>query len=244
MPSRPGQSTWNHLSHDQMEAMLAQIHLEMKKLRTCNRLEINFRQLHLEHRMDLTEASDSAMSMQVDQIEQDMHMQYVLLSECTTEVRGIVRYLRKQRFSQATVSPPLAFNPPPITAPGPSISVFACTVTNNVFTPDVSWMGAQTGNDMFGDTADGSLVARHNQVSSTPTNILPLTTRESSLSVPLVVSPPGQSPDLPVTGPSSVLADAQSILAPLQHPQYGPLLHQGRSVSARYPCKPSGDWTQ
>ncbi|KAG1821272.1 hypothetical protein DFJ58DRAFT_739230 [Suillus subalutaceus] len=167
-PSGPSQSTRHPLSHDQMEAMLAQICLEMEELRTCDQLEINFQQLRLERRMDLTEASDSAMSMQIDHIKQDMHAQRALLSECTAEVRGIVRYLREQRSGQATASSPLAFNPPPITAPSPSISAFARTVTNNVFTPDVSWMGAQTGGDTFGDTADGSPVARHNQVSSTP----------------------------------------------------------------------------
>ncbi|KAG1817675.1 uncharacterized protein BJ212DRAFT_1480232 [Suillus subaureus] len=116
--------TQHPLSHDQMEAMSAQIR--------C--------------RMDLTEASDGAMSMQVDELQQDMHVQHALLSECTAEHQLLLP----------------AFNPPPITAPGPSISAFACTVTNNVFTPDVSWMGAQTSGDAFSDTADGSPVARLN----------------------------------------------------------------------------------
>ncbi|KAG1870274.1 hypothetical protein DFJ58DRAFT_723171 [Suillus subalutaceus] len=217
-PSGPSQSTRHPLSHDQMEAMLAQIRLEMEELRTHDQLEIDFRQLRVERRMDLTETSDSAMSVQIDHIKQDMHAQRALLSECTAEVRGIVRYLREQRSGQATASSPPAFNPPPITAPGPSISAFARTVTNNVFTPDVSWMGAQTSGDTFGDTADGSPVARHNWVSSTPTNIPPLTMRESGSSVPPVGSPPAQSPDLPVAGPSSVPADAQSISAPLPRP--------------------------
>ncbi|KAG1733951.1 hypothetical protein EDB19DRAFT_1911290 [Suillus lakei] len=220
MPSGPSQSTRHPLSHDQMEAMLAQICFEMEELRTCDRLEIDFWQDHLEHCMDLAEASDSAMSI------------------------GIVRYLREQRSGQGTALTPLAFNPPPITAPGPSISAFAHTVTNNVFTLDVSWMGAQTSGDMFGDTADGSPVTRHNRVSSTPTIIPPLIMRESGSSVPPVGAPPVQSPVLPVTGPSSVLADVQSILAPLPCQQYGPLSHQGQSVSARYPHKPSSDGTQ
>ncbi|KAG2044171.1 hypothetical protein BDR03DRAFT_1004514 [Suillus americanus] len=125
-------------------------------------LMTKWRPYRLERHMDLAEASDSAMSMQVDAIEQDMHVQCGLLSECTTKVRDIVRYLREQRFSQVTVSTPPTFNPPPITAPGPSISAFARTVTNNVFTPDVSWIDAQTSDDAFGDTADGSPVVRHN----------------------------------------------------------------------------------
>ncbi|KAG1842069.1 hypothetical protein F4604DRAFT_1690101 [Suillus subluteus] len=228
-----------------MEAMLAQIRLEMEELRTRDRLEIDLRQDRLERHMDLTEASDSAMSLQVDRIEQDMHVQRGLLSECTAEVRGIVRYLREQRSGQMTAStPPPAFNPPPITAPGPSISAFARTVTNNVFTPDVSWMGAQTGGDAFGDTADGSPVARLSQVSSTSTNIPPLTMRESRPSVHPAGSLPVQSPNLPVARPSSVPADAQSISAPVPRQRYGPLSHQRRSVSARYPSKPSGDGTQ
>ncbi|KAG2073304.1 hypothetical protein BDR04DRAFT_1152396 [Suillus decipiens] len=181
---------WHPLSHDQMEAMLAQIHIEMEDLHTRDRLEIDLWQDRLECCMDLAEASDSAMSMQVDELEQDMQVQHGLLSECTAEVRGIIRYLRKHRYAQTPASTPLlAFNPPPITAPGPSISVFAHTVTNNVFTPDVSWMGAQTGGDAFGDTADGSPVARLNRVSSTPTNIPPLTMGESRSSVPLAGSP-------------------------------------------------------
>ncbi|KAG1724339.1 hypothetical protein EDB19DRAFT_1915575, partial [Suillus lakei] len=126
-----------------MEAMLAQIRVEMEDLRTRDRLEIDLRQDRLERRMGLAEASDSAMSMQVDELERDMQVQRGLLSECTAEVRGIVRYLREHRSAQTPAStPPPAFNPPPITAPGPSISAFARTVTNNVFTPDVSWMGA------------------------------------------------------------------------------------------------------
>ncbi|KAG1718207.1 hypothetical protein EDB19DRAFT_1988495 [Suillus lakei] len=168
-----------------MEAMLAQIRVEMEDLHTHNRLEIDLRQDRLEHCMGLAEASDSAMSMQVDKLEWDMQVQRGLLSECTAEVRGIVRYLREHRSAQTPAStPPPAFNPPPITAPGPSISAFACTVTNNVFTPDVSWMGAQTSGDAFGDTADSSLVTRLNRVSSTPTNIPPLTMGESRSSVP------------------------------------------------------------
>ncbi|KAG1717296.1 hypothetical protein EDB19DRAFT_1840482, partial [Suillus lakei] len=237
------------LSHDQMEAMLAQIRVEMEDLHTRDRLEINLRQDRLERRMGLAEASDSAMSMQVDELERDMQVQRGLLSECTAEVRGIVRYLREHRSAQTPAStPPPAFNPPPITAPGPSISAFARTVTNNVFTPDVSWMGAQTGGDAFGDTADGSPVARLNRVSSTPTNIPPLTMGESRSSVPPAGSPAGspavRSPDPPVAGPSRMPADAQSISAPLPRPRYGPLSQQGRSVSARYASKPSGDGTQ
>ena len=233
------------LSHDQMEAMLAQIRVEMEDLRTRDRLEIDLRQDRLERHMGLAEASDSAMSMQVDELERDMQVQRGLLSECTAEVRGIVRYLREHRSAQTPAStPPPAFNPPPITAPGPSISAFARTVTNNVFTPDVSWMGAQTGGDAFGDTADGSPVARLNRVSSTPTNIPPLTMGESRSSVPPAGSPAVRSPDPPVAGPSRMPADAQSISAPLPRPRYGPLSQQGRSVSARYASKPSGDGTQ
>ncbi|KAG2076411.1 hypothetical protein BDR04DRAFT_1114446 [Suillus decipiens] len=204
------------LSHDQMEAMLAQIRIEMEDLHTRNRLEIDLWQDHLERRMDLAEASDSAMSMQVDELERDMQVQRGLLSECTAKVRGIVRYLREHRYAQTpALTPPLAFNPPPITASGPSISAFACTVTNNVFTPDVSWMGAQTSGDAFGDTADGSPVARLNQVSSTPTNIPPLTMEEFRSSVPPAGSPAVRSPDPPVAGPSSMPAAVQSISAPL-----------------------------
>ncbi|KAG2029399.1 hypothetical protein BDR03DRAFT_1018460, partial [Suillus americanus] len=106
--------TRHPLSHDQMEAMLAQICVEMEDL--CR----------MERRMDLAEASDGAMSMQVDELEWDMQVQRGLLSECTAKVRGIVRYLREHRSAQTPAStPPPAFNPPPITAPGPSISAFA-----------------------------------------------------------------------------------------------------------------------
>jgi hypothetical protein len=237
--------TQHPLSHDQMEAMLAQIHVEMEDFHTRDRFEMDLWQGRLERRMDLAEASDGAMSMQVDELEQDMQVQRGLLSECTAEVRGIVRYLREHRSAQTPAStPPPAFNPPPITAPGPSISVFARAVTNNVFTPDVSWMGAQTGGDAFGDTADGSPVARLNRASSTPTNIPPLTMRESRSSVPPAGSPAMRSPDPPVAGPSSMPADAQSISAPLPRVRYGPLSQQGWSVSARYPSKPSSDGTQ
>ncbi|KAG2029653.1 hypothetical protein BDR03DRAFT_1018121 [Suillus americanus] len=195
--------------------------------------------------MDLAEASDGAMSMQVDELERDMQVQRGLLSECTAKVRGIVRYLREHRSAQTPAStPPPAFNPPPITAASPSISAFARAVTNNVFTPDVSWMGAQTGGDAFGDTADGSLVARLNRASSTPTNIPPLTMRESRSSVPPAGSPAMRFPDSPVAEPSSMPADAQSISAPLPRVRYGPLSQQVRSVSARYPSKPSSDGTQ
>ncbi|KAG1836810.1 hypothetical protein DFJ58DRAFT_734695 [Suillus subalutaceus] len=213
-PSRPSQSTQHPLSHDQMEAMLAQIHLEMEELHTCDQLEIDFRQLRLECRMDLTEASDSAMSVQIDHIEQDMHAQRALLSECTAEVRGIVRYLREQRCGQANSikSTSIQSTPPSQLPAHPSVR-----------------LPALPGGDTFGDTADGSPVARHNWVSSTPTNIPPLTMRESGSSVPPVGSPPVQSPDLPVARPSSVPADVQSISAPLPRPRYGPLSHQGRS---------------
>ncbi|KAG1732931.1 hypothetical protein EDB19DRAFT_1831100 [Suillus lakei] len=94
-------------------------------------------------------------------------------------------------------------------------------------------MGAQTGGDAFGDTADGSPVARLNRVSSTPTNIPPLTMGESRSSVPPAGSPAGspavRSPDPLVAGPSRMPADAQSISAPLPCPRYGPLSQQGRS---------------
>jgi hypothetical protein len=118
--------TRHPLSHDQMEAMLAQIRVEMEDLHTCDRLEMDLRQGRLEHCMDFAEASDGAMSMQVDELERDMQVQRGLLSECTAEVRGIVRYLREHRSAQTPAStPPPAFNPPPITAPDPSISAFA-----------------------------------------------------------------------------------------------------------------------
>lgn len=91
--------------------------------------------------MSIVETSDSAMTLQLDNIEQGMCVQQGLLAECTAEVRGIIRYLRDQRSSQARVSTPLTFNPPSITAPNPSISAFARTVTNNVFIPNVFWMG-------------------------------------------------------------------------------------------------------
>ncbi|KAG2347177.1 hypothetical protein BDR05DRAFT_996946 [Suillus weaverae] len=215
--------TRHPLSHDQMEAMLAQICVEMEDLHTRDRLEMDLWQGRLERRMDLAEASDSAMSMQVDELERDMQVQRGLLSECTAEVRGIVRYLRGHRSAQTPAStPPPAFNPPPITAPGPSISA----------------------GDAFGDTADGSPVARLNRASSTPTNIPPLTMRESRSSVPPAGSPAMPSPDPPVAGPSSMPADAQSISAPLPRVRYGPLSQQGRSVSARYPSKPSSGGTQ
>ncbi|KAG1720295.1 hypothetical protein EDB19DRAFT_1918076 [Suillus lakei] len=187
------------------------------------------------HHVHLAESSDSAMSMQIDEIE----------------------YLREQRSGQASTSmfSPPAFNPPSITAPDPSIGAFARTVTNNVFTPDTSWRSAQTSGDMLGDATDSSPAARHDQVSSTTTTIIPsLMMKASGLSVPPVGALPVQSPTLPVlsmpstgtldtsdTVPSNVPDGGQSISAPLSRPRYGPLSHQGWSVSAKYSRKPSSN---
>ncbi|KAG1769729.1 hypothetical protein EV702DRAFT_1049606 [Suillus placidus] len=242
MPSGHLQSTQHPLANENMEAMLAQIRIDMQELHTHDRMEIDIRHEQLEHHIQLAEASDSAMSMQVDEIERDVHVQRGLLSDCTAEVRGIVRYLREQRSSQVTMSTPPAFNPPTITVPGASISVFARTVTNNVFTPDASWMGAQTGGEMLG-AADDSPVARQDRVPSTSAIIPALTMRASGPSVPPVGGPPVQSPIVPVVcmpspstlhafiaGPSNVPDDGQSISAPLPHMQYGPLSCQNQSV--------------
>ncbi|KAG1796933.1 uncharacterized protein HD556DRAFT_1306651 [Suillus plorans] len=203
-PSRPGQFTQHPLSHDQMEAMLAQIRTEMEELRTRDRMDIDVWHDGLEHRMDIAEACNGAMSMKMDNLERDMHVQQELLTEYSAEVRGIVRYLREQRSGQATASPPPSFNPHPITALDPSISV--------------SWIGTQTGGDTLDDATDGLPVARHNQVPSTSTIIPSMIMRESGPSVPPVVAPPVQSPVLPVAGPSNVEAGMQSISAPLSRP--------------------------
>ncbi|KAG2105111.1 uncharacterized protein F5147DRAFT_654285 [Suillus discolor] len=244
LPSPVAPSATQHpLANEEMEAMLAQIRTDMQELHTCDRMEIDLRHDRLEHHIELAEASDNAMSMQVDEIERDARVQRGLLSECTAEVRGIVRYLREQRSGQATTATPPAYNPPAIAVPGSSISVFACTVTNNVFTPDAYWMGGQTGGDMLG-AADGSPVARQNRLPSTSTIVPSLTMRASSPSVPPVGAPLVQPPIVPavsipstgtahtfITGPSDVPDDGQSISAPLPRTQYGPLSHQRWTVS-------------
>ncbi|KAG2354925.1 hypothetical protein BDR07DRAFT_1381888 [Suillus spraguei] len=221
-----------------MEAMLTQICVDMEELRTHDRRESEIQHDRLEHHIILAEASDSAMSMQIDEIERDARVQQGLLSECTAEVRGIVRYLR-ERSGQVTTSTPPAYNPPAITAPGPSINA--------------SWVSAQTGGDMLG-AADGSPVARQDHIEPTSATIPSLTLKASGTSVPLVVAPPVQPPIILVpsnpspgtihiflTGPSNAPDNGQSISAPLPCPRYGPLLHQGWSVSARHSSKPSSD---
>ncbi|KAG1723039.1 uncharacterized protein EDB91DRAFT_1255816 [Suillus paluster] len=166
--------------------MLAQIHINMEALRTRDRMEVDVRQDDLERHIEVAEGSDAAMTVQIDRIQ-----------------GGFVRYMRGD-------------------------SAFGRTLTNDVFTPDASWMSAQTGGDLIG-IEDGSPVARQTWVPSTSTINPALTTTVSGPSVPPGDAPPVPPLILPVGsmpspgtlhalitgGPSNVLDNGQSTLAPL-----------------------------
>ncbi|KAG2141443.1 uncharacterized protein EDB93DRAFT_1105723 [Suillus bovinus] len=143
------------LSNVQIEAMLAQIQLDMEELRTL-----------------------ASMSCTANYTEQ-FGLQKGLVDQLTAQVGGIARYLRNnQRAAASLVITPPAFNPPHIIVPGTpifpefgSISALGHTVTNNVFTLDVfSSCACPTG--------DGSPVTRHGQAptsgSTSTINLVPI----------------------------------------------------------------------
>ncbi|KAG2100193.1 uncharacterized protein F5147DRAFT_655633 [Suillus discolor] len=231
----------------EMQAMLAQIQIDMDQLRTRDDM------IHdeLSHRID---------RLQADYTEQ-LNSQKGLVDYLTIQMGSIARYLRdNSRTTAATASTPPSFNPPPIVIPGTpifpefgSISALGRAVTNNVFTPDVFSTNACPG-------GDGSPVTRHEQApaptSTSTSTINPVpTTGESSppmhpvgaLPVPPSTVPMQSMPSTStlrtfVTGPSNVPADGQSISAPLPNRSFAPQsCQQGRSVSARHAKNTSGN---
>ncbi|KAG2143574.1 uncharacterized protein EDB93DRAFT_1251987 [Suillus bovinus] len=120
------------LSNAQIEAMLAQIQLDMEELHTCDDTIHN----------DLSSRIDELHANYTEQF----GLQKGLVDQLTAQVGGIARYLRdNQRAAASSVITPPAFNPPHIVVPSTpifpefsSISALGRAVTNNVFTPDVS----------------------------------------------------------------------------------------------------------
>ncbi|KAG1717376.1 uncharacterized protein EDB91DRAFT_1091094, partial [Suillus paluster] len=237
-PSGSLPSIQHPLANEEMEAMI----------------EVDIRQDDLERCIKVAKALDAAMTVQIDRIQGDVDAHQRLITGLSIQLQAVVRYMRGDRSDEGTATTPPAFNPPPIVA-SPSISAFGCTLTNDVFTPDASWMSAQTGGDLIG-IEDGSPVARQARAPSTSTINPALTTTVSGPSVPLGDAPPvpplillvGSMPPsgtlhaLITRGPSNVLDNGQSTLAPLPRQQYGPLsLQHGQSASTRHAKKPSSD---
>ncbi|KAG1723665.1 uncharacterized protein EDB91DRAFT_1255562 [Suillus paluster] len=225
-PSGPLPSIQHPLANEEMEAMLAHIRINMEALQTRDRMEVDVRQDHLEHRIEVAEGSDAAMTVQINQIQGDVDAHQRLITGLSIQLQAVVRYMRGDRSDKWMATTPPAFNPPPIVA-GPSISAFGCTLTNDVFTPDASWMSAQTGGDLIG-IEDSSPVARQARAPSTSTINPALTTTVSGPSVPPGDAPPVPPLILPVGsmpspgtlhtlitgGPSNVLDNGQSTSAP------------------------------
>ncbi|KAG2129665.1 uncharacterized protein EDB93DRAFT_1108648 [Suillus bovinus] len=233
------------LSNAQIEAMLAQIQLDMEELHTHddtihNNLSSHIDELHANYT-------------------EQFGLQKGLVDQLTAQVGGIARYLRdNQKAAASSVITPPAFNPPHIVVPGTpifpkfgSISALGRAVTNNVFTPDVfSSRACPTG--------DGSPVTRHGQAptsgSTSTINSVPIM-RESSSSiqptgvlpvltdtVPTESMPSTSTIRMLVTGSANVPEDGQSVSAPLPQRSFAPQSHrQGRSVSAKHAKDSSGD---
>ncbi|KAG2118673.1 uncharacterized protein F5147DRAFT_767436 [Suillus discolor] len=231
----------------EMQAMLAQIQINMDQLRTCDDM------IH-------DELSHCIDRLQADYTEQ-LNSQKGLVDHLTVQMGGIARYLRdNSRTTAAMASTPPSFNPPPIVIPGTpifpeigSISALGRAITNNVFTPDVFSTNARPG-------GNGSPVTRHEQApapaSTSTSTINPVpTTGESgppmhpvgALLVPPSTVPMESMPSTStlrtfITGPSNVPADGQSISAPLPNRSFAPQSRQqGRSVSARHAKNTSGN---
>ncbi|KAG2106700.1 uncharacterized protein F5147DRAFT_653673 [Suillus discolor] len=247
--SIPLQSHWHPcpLTDLEMQAMLAQIQIDMDQLRTRDDM------IHdeLSHRIDRLQANYT----------EQLNSQKGLVDHLTIQMGGTARYLRdNSRTTAAMASTPPSFNPPPIVIPGTpifpefgSISALGRAVTNNVFTLDVFSTNARPG-------GNASPVTRHEQspapTSTSTSTINPVpTTGESgppmhpvgALPVPPSTVPMQSMPSTStlrtfITRPSNVPADGQSISAPLPNWSFAPQSRQqGRSVSARHAKNTSGN---
>ncbi|KAG2134601.1 uncharacterized protein EDB93DRAFT_1107297 [Suillus bovinus] len=244
MPISSHQSS-HPLSNAQIEAMLAQIQLDMEEL--CTRDDT----IH----NDLSSCIDELHANYTEQF----GLQKGLVDQLTAQVGGIARYLRdNQRATASSVITPPAFNLPHIVVPSTpifpefsSISALGCAVTNNVFTPDVFLSRACP-------TGDGSPVTRHGQAPTSgststinpvpimresgssiqPTGVLPVLTDM----VPTESMPSTSTICMLVTGSANVPEDGQSVSAPLPQHSFAPQSRrQGRSVSAKHAKDSSGD---
>ncbi|KAG2150339.1 uncharacterized protein EDB93DRAFT_1249908 [Suillus bovinus] len=130
VPLQPPQPS--SLTNVEMDALLAQIQIDMDQLRTRDDI------IHddLSHCIDQLQASCT----------NEFTSQKGVIDQLTFQVSGIARYLRdNHRATTAACSTPPAFNPPPIVIPNTptfpdfgSISALGHAITNNVFTPDGS----------------------------------------------------------------------------------------------------------
>lgn len=238
-PPQPGS-----LTNVEMDALLAQIQIDMDQLRTRDDI------IHddLSHRIDRLQASCT----------NEFASQKGVVDQLTFQVSGIARYLRdNHRATTAAGSTPPAFNPPPIVIPDTptfpdfgSISALGRAITNNVFTPDVFSTNTRP-------VGDGSPVTRHEQVPTPSTSTInPVPTMGesgqhsrpvSALPVPATTVPMASMPSTStlrtmLTGPPNLPADGQSLSAPLPNRSFAPQSRQqGRSVSARHDKNPSGN---
>ncbi|KAG2151210.1 uncharacterized protein EDB93DRAFT_1103168 [Suillus bovinus] len=213
------------LSNAQIEAMLAQIQLDMEELHTCDDTIHN----------DLSSRIDELHANYTEQF----GLQKGLVDQLTAQVGGIARYLRdNQRAAASSVITPPAFNPPHIVVPSTpifpefsSISALGRAVTNNVFTPDVFLSRACP-------TGDGSPVTRHGQAptsgSTSTINLVPIM-RESGPSI----QPTGVLPVLTDTVPTESMPSTSTIRMLVTGSANVP--EDGRSVSAKHAKDSSGD---
>ncbi|KAG1892845.1 uncharacterized protein F5891DRAFT_986364 [Suillus fuscotomentosus] len=199
-------------SDSPMDALLAQIQIDMDQLRTRDDI------IHdeLSHRIDWLQAGFT----------NELASQKRVVDQLTFQVSGIARYLsNSHRDTTAAGSTPPAFNPPPIVIPDTptfpdfgSISALGRSITNNVFTPDVFLTNTCP-------VGDGSPVARHEQVPtpststinpvptmgesgphSHPVSALPV----SAPTVPMASMPSTSTLRTMLTGPPHLPADGRS----------------------------------
>ncbi|KAG2093904.1 uncharacterized protein F5147DRAFT_657314 [Suillus discolor] len=212
------------LTNVEMDALLAQIQIDMDQLRTRDDI------IHdeLSHRIDQLQAS--------------------FTNEFASQ-KGVVDQLT---FQQPGSTPP-AFNPPPIVIPDTptfpdfgSISALGHAITNNVFTPDVF----STNTCPVGD---GSPVTRHEQVPTPSTSTInpvptmgesgPHSHPVSALPVPaptvtMASMPSNTTLRTMLTGPPHLLEDGQSLSAPLPTWSFAPQSRQqGRSLPDHRPVR-------
>ncbi|KAG1844302.1 hypothetical protein C8R48DRAFT_678501 [Suillus tomentosus] len=220
------------LTNVEMDALLAQIQIDMDQLRTRDDI------IHdeLSHRIDRLQAGFT----------NELASQKGVVDTLTFQVSGIARYLsNSHRATTAAGSTPPAFNPPPIVIPDTptfpdfgSISALGRSITNNVFTPDVFLTNTRP-------VGDGSPVARHEQVPTPSTSTInpvptmgesgPHSHPVSALPVPAPTVPMASMPSTStlrtmLTGPPHLPADGQSLSAPLPNRAFAPQSRQqGRS---------------